>query len=85
MEIAVFDTYVKKPEGGLMHFDILVESGVTGELVYQYGKKYLTEKGYPKLDLTSKECKFCHVEQPGADIRRAIIDKGFAIIEMQGC
>ena len=85
MEVAVFDTYVRKPEGGLMHFDILVESGIKGNTVYEYGKKYLVQKGYPHLKLTAKECRFCHIEDPTPEIARAIEHEGFAIIEMQGC
>ncbi len=85
MEVAVFDTYVRKPNGGLMHFDILVESKTESEKVLQYGKAYLSQKGFNNLELTTKECKFCHVENPGENVTSIIKEMGYAIIEMQGC
>lgn len=42
MKIAVWDTYVTRKDGKIMHFDILVDENVNdAEQVYEYGKKYL--------------------------------------------
>ena len=85
MEVAVFDTYVNKPNGGLMHFDVLVESNVSAEQARSYGRKYLEAKGIDNVTLTSKHCQFCHIEQPSTEIQMAIQRDGYAIIELQGC
>jgi hypothetical protein len=39
MKIAVWDTYVTRKDGKIMHFDILVDENVNdAEQVYEYGK-----------------------------------------------
>lgn len=85
MSIAVFDTYVFKNTGERMHFDILVPEGLEENLVYEYGKVYLKSKGLEGLDLSAKECRFCHIEHPDEKLEQVIERNGFAIIEMEGC
>jgi hypothetical protein len=86
MEVAVYDTYVPKKDGSLMHFDILVSDEVASkEQVYQFGRKYLATKGQEGQPLTAKECRFCHIEEPSQEIVDAISAQGYYIIEMQGC
>lgn len=85
MKIAVFDTYVQKKEGGLMHFDVLVPAHTALDQVLSFGKVYLADKGQEGQAITSKECKFCHIEEAGAEVQDEINSKGFYIIEMQGC
>ena len=42
MQIAVYDTYVRRNDGLLMHFDILVPATLNNqETVLDYGRKYL--------------------------------------------
>lgn len=86
MEVAVWDTYVTKKDGSVMHFDIIAPSSVKDTaVIYQYGRTYLKTKGQEGQPLTSKECRFCHVRslQPQweADIKR----QGFFILEMENC
>lgn len=86
MKIVVWDTYVTKSDGTIMHFDILAPDDIKDTtLIYNYGKEYLKTKGQEKQPLTSKECRFCHVEtlQPKweADIKK----QGYFIIEMENC
>jgi Domain of unknown function (DUF2024) len=76
MKVSVYDTYVKKKDGTVMHFDILVPDNE---------KDYLATKGQAGQPLTSKECRFCHIEQADKDMEQAIASKGYFIIEMQGC
>jgi Domain of unknown function (DUF2024) len=86
MEVAVYDTYVPKKDGSVMHFDILVPDEVDSkEQVYQFGRAYLTSKGQEGQPLTAKECRFCHMEEPTKEILRVIGTQGYYIIEMQGC
>ncbi len=86
MHVAVWDTYVTKKDGKIMHFDILVPSEMKNEeTVYGYGKEYLASKNQEGQPLTSKECNFCHIEQASEDVKNEIDSKGFSIIEMEGC
>ena len=50
MKVSVYDTYVPKDGNVKMHFDILVEEGVTLKEVYKYGEKYLDSKGLKGLN-----------------------------------
>ncbi len=84
MSVAVWDTYVKKQDGSVMHFDILVLSHLKDiRIIHQYGREYLTEKGEANAKLDTEECRFCHVEDAGDDVREAIEAKGYYILEME--
>lgn len=86
MRVAVWDTYVKKENGTVMNFDILVpESQQDETIVYKYGKEYLQSKSIVWNELTSKECAFCHVEQATEDMIRHIDAKGYHIVELKNC
>lgn len=86
MNIAVWDTYVTKIDGSVMHFDILAPAEMNDTtVIFNYGKAYLKTKGQDGQPITSKECKFCHIEtlRPiwEADIKR----QGYYIIEIENC
>ncbi len=86
MKIAVFDTYVKRPDGRVMHFDVLVrESDRQIDQVLQFGRRYLAAKGVPADTLTAQECRFCHMESATEPIEQAVEQDGFAIIELGNC
>jgi len=85
-EVAVWDTYVTRKDGRVMHFDIIAPSSQRDSaVIHAYGKAYLERKGEGGQPLTSKECRFCHVRtlQPKweADIHR----QGFFILELENC
>lgn len=84
MKVSVFDTYVRKHDGGLMHFDIIVPIGTETAQVYAFGKTYLDKKGQAG-DLSAQECQFCHVEELQPQMAGAIIDQGYFVVELQGC
>ncbi|EAR01249.1 DUF2024 family protein [Maribacter sp. HTCC2170] len=86
MKVSVWDTYVKRKDGTTMHFDILVPSNLKNEhSIYGYGKEYLKGKSFKTNDLTTKECRFCHIEQATEEIILSVEEKGFAVIEMENC
>jgi hypothetical protein len=86
LKVSVYDTYVPKKEGGVMHFDILVDANEKDlENIYGYGREYLRSKGQEGQPLTSKECRFCHVENAKGEVEDSITTKGYFIIEMEGC
>ena len=90
MKIAVWDTYVARQPAAteadtVMHFDILVPEGTPFEKVQAFGRDYLAEKGKPEHSLTTRECQLCHVEEASPPHSSAIKERGFPIIEMEGC
>lgn len=86
LKVSVYDTYVPTKEGGIMHFDILVDSEEKDlEKIYRYGKEFLTSKGQAGQPLSATECSYCHVENAKGAIEDAITAKGYYIIEMEGC
>lgn len=86
MKVSVYDTFVKRQDGKIMHFDILVSSSLKNEsTIYGYGKEYLKSKPFKTSNLSSKECQFCHIEQASDTITNQIKENGFFIIDMEHC
>ena len=86
MQVAVWDTYVTKKYGSVMHFDIIVPSDVKDEaIIHNYGQQYLKSKDQEEQLLTSKECNFCHIETIEKNREIEIKRNGFYIIEMENC
>ncbi len=86
LKVSVYDTYVTKKQGGVMHFDILVDSNEKDlDKIYGFGREYLQSKGQEGQPLTSKQCRFCHVENAKGAMEDSIQTKGYFIIEMEGC
>ena len=86
LKVSVYDTYVTKKQGGVMHFDILVDSKEKDlDKIYGFGREYLQSKGQEGQPLTSKQCRFCHVENAKGAMEDSIQTKGYFIIEMEGC
>lgn len=83
MKAAVWDTYVKKKNGNVMHFDIVVSDELKDrEAVYQYGREYLALKNESGSRLQMEECQFCHIEETSPEMKKAIQEKGYFILEM---
>lgn len=86
MQVAVWDTYVTKKDGTVMHFDIIAPKEITStDVIYGYGKDYLKGKGQENQELSSKECSFCHIETLLPQCETEINEKGYTIIEMENC
>ena len=86
MQIAVYDTYVRRNDGLLMHFDILVPATLNNlEMVYDYGRNYLAGKGIQGGQLSARECRFCHIESASPELEAAVTRDGYYIIEMENC
>ncbi|MCR9013694.1 DUF2024 family protein [Aquiflexum gelatinilyticum] len=86
MKVAVWDTYVTKKDGGIMHFDIIAPEEIKdAAIIYSYGKEYLITKGQQGQPITSNECRFCHIEtlQPAWEVE--IKNQGYFINEMENC
>ena len=86
MKVAVWDTYVTKKDGIVMHFDIIAPQEIKDtNIIYGYGKDYLKLKGQEGQPLSSKECRFCHIETVKPQWELEIKQKGYFIIEMENC
>jgi len=85
MKVAVWDTYVTRKDGRIMHFDIIVEDGTSQKKVFEYGREYLKTKKEKGQKLTSKECNFCHTEEAKQEVESSIKEKGYYIYEMENC
>ena len=86
MKIAVWDTYVTKIDGTIMHFDIMAPDEIRDEqVIFGYGKEYLKTKGQENQPLTSKECTYCHTEMIKPHWENDIQEKGYFIVEMENC
>lgn len=86
MEIAVWDTYVTRKDGKIMHFDILVDkSEIDQNKIFEFGKNYLKSVMQEGQELTSKECNFCHIDKAPENIENQVLKRGYAIIEMENC
>jgi len=86
MNISVWDTYVKRKDGKIMHFDILVSNDLKdAQTIFNYGKEFLKGKSFQTGGLSSKECKFCHIERASNNVITDIEKNGFHIIEMENC
>ncbi|MCY0977190.1 DUF2024 family protein [Chryseobacterium wangxinyae] len=86
MKIAVWDTYVTKNDGTIMHFDILVPTEITDtEKIYSYGREYLEKQNQSGQPLSSKECNLCHVEEATSTMKADVELQGYHIIEIQNC
>ena len=69
-----------------MHFDIIAPVEIKDTaLIYNYGKAYLQTKGQQGQPITSKECRFCHVETVKPQWEEAIKKKGYYIYKMGNC
>lgn len=86
MKVSVYDTYVTKKDKGIMHFDILVPTDVNNiDNIYEYGRHFMESKGHAGQPLTARECRFCHVEEATEKMKKAIAEKGYYVVEMEGC
>ncbi len=86
MKISVWDTYVRREDGKLMHFDILVPSEITDEeTIFGFGRQYLETKPFVTKQLSAKQCRFCHIEQATEKMISSIKKNGFFLIEMENC
>lgn len=86
MQVAVWDTYVTKKDGSVMHFDIIALSEMNDTaVIYSYGETYLKSKEQEGQPITSKECKFCHIETVKPNMEAEINENGYCIIEMENC
>lgn len=86
MKVAVWDIYISKKDGTIMHFDIIVPDTLKEEQkIFTFGQKYLLSKNIEGQNLTSSECQFCHIQEAPEAIEQSILKTGYYIYEMENC
>jgi maltooligosyltrehalose synthase len=85
MECAVYDTYVTKKDGRIMHFDVIVEANTPHEKAIEFGKEYLDSVDQGEQKMTQEECQFCHIQEAPPVVAKDIKDSGYYIQKMEGC
>lgn len=85
MNCDVFDTYVTRPDGQMIHFDVIVPTGTEQAAAVAFGQAYLAGMGVTDSAVTADLCRFCHVEQATPEIAQAIAEQGCFILAMEGC
>jgi hypothetical protein len=85
MECAVYDTYVTKKDGRIMHFDVIVEATTPHEKAIEYGKEFLQQVEQGDQKMTQEECQFCHIQAAPPMVEKSIRDSGYYIQKMEGC
>jgi hypothetical protein len=85
MECAVYDTYVTKKDGRIMHFDVIVEANTPHEKAIEYGKEYLESVDQGGQKMTQEECQFCHIQAAPPVVANDISQSGYYIQKMEGC
>ena len=85
MECAVYDTYVTKKDGKIMHFDVIVEASTPQEKAIEYGKEFLEQVGQGDQTMTQEECQFCNVQEAHPVVAKDIENRGYFIQKMEGC
>jgi len=85
MECAVYDTYVTKKDGRIMHFDVIVEANTPHEKAIEYGKEYLESVDQGGQKMTQEECQFCHIQAAPPVVAKDIKESGYYIQKMEGC
>ena len=85
MECAVYDTYITKKDGRIMHFDVIVEANTSHEKAIDYGKEFLEQVGQDGQKMTQEECQFCHIQEAPPVVAKEIENRGYFIQKMEGC
>jgi Domain of unknown function (DUF2024) len=86
MECAVYDTYVTKKDGRIMHFDVVVDATSTPyEKTIEYGKEYLAAVGHDGQKMTHEECQFCHIQAAPTFVEENIEQRDYWIQKVEGC
>lgn len=85
MKVDVYDTYAKNSSGGMIHFDVLVSEGTDASTAFNFAQEWLSEIGVPSEALSQNRCMFCHTEMASDEVAQAIVQKGYYILQMEGC
>lgn len=87
----IYDCYINTPEYGKMHFDLLVEQGVSNARhAVEFARQWLSSIGVQLdgLAFSLDHCSYCYSclgHEAGEEIHKAIASQGFYIVPLEGC
>ena len=85
MKVAIWDIHAIKKDGGIIHFEIIVPNDIKNvALVYEYYRGFFKTKKL-RIKLSSVEYCIHHREVAASEIISVIKEKGYYIIEKEGC
>jgi len=84
MDFHVFDTFVKSKNGHVIHFDIITDKNDLDKAI-SFGKEWLKSIGENEAEITTKECRFCHIQSISNEIEIEVMTNGYFIAKMEGC
>lgn len=86
MQVDVYDTYANSKKGHVIHFDVLVPKGTHQDTAYKYALEWLKEIGEDATKaLKQSSCSFCHTENSVPQVTKSVEEKGYFILQMEGC
>lgn len=84
MELEVYDTWARTVANDVMHFDVLVPRG-QGHRAIAFARQWLQQLGFRPESVRIEQCRFCHREEPGAEIQQHVQRQGFFVLQLEGC
>lgn len=85
MKIDVYDTYATPSGRDTIHFDVFLPHGENVEKAFETAQQWLSSIGENPEGLKQSRCNFCHSEMARPDIAKEIEEKGYFILQMEGC
>ena len=85
MKVAIWDIHAIKKDGSVIHFEIIIPGDVKNiNLVYSYYREFFKPK---KLRIKLSSIEYCihHREVANKEIISLIKEKGYYLIEKEGC
>lgn len=80
--VAIWDTYITKQNGEVLHLDIVVPEETSEEQVKKYCEDFINLKELKNVK--TKQCNFCHVEKATDEWEDSIHEYGYYIIPISG-
>jgi hypothetical protein len=85
MQLDVFNTYVTRDDGVVMHFDVLMPKGSASEHAQSNALDWLQTIGITANQVLLDSCQYCHSEDATPEIERDVQQQGYFILQMEGC
>ena len=85
MKVAIWDIHAVKKNGGIIHFEIIVLADVKNfAVIYNYYREFFKSRKI-RINLSSVEYSIHRREVAAKEIISVIKEKGYYIIEKEGC
>jgi len=84
VEIHVYDTYARKKNGEVIHFDVFLPER-DNDKAFECAKEYLEQIGEDSNSFDQKNCRFCHSQEASEEVAEEINNNGHYIYKMEGC